>query len=334
MPASGSQERVGIPQLGLPSVTVCIPTYKRPALLKRAVASVFAQTYKDWELLISDDEDPPGEAWDYLRELSERDSRVRVMRNPGPHGQVPNTNWPFRHARGTWIKPLHDDDILRPECLETLLLSTRGSPSVIMVSSLIVSYSLGTHVRNWRHRGRAPVELIRQPYIHLSMYLQDCNVGVPSQVMVHRKAIEQGALFENVPGVITGVDTAWYIAVLRHGDLLFVNRVLAEHHEDDQSITRGLPHGQIEAEYPIMLKRELECIDPSLKPPALPVVLDMAKWLRVFSYLKSGKIRDALRVLFQIRHLSACLLTTRWVLSQIFPGRFHVAPRTPVTLQG
>ena len=157
---------------------------------------------KHWELLISDDEDPPGETWDYLQQLPERDSRVRVMRNPGPHGQVPNINSTFRHARGTWIKPLHDDDVLRPECLETLLLSTRGSPSVVMVSSLFERYFLGRHVPSLRRRGRAPVELIRQRYIHLGMYLQDCNVGLPSQVMVHRKAIEEGALFEDVPGVI------------------------------------------------------------------------------------------------------------------------------------
>ena len=215
--AGGGREPVRMADRESPSVSVCIPTYKRTILLRRAVASVFAQTYKDWELLISDDEEPPGETWDYLLELPKQDPRVRVMRNSGAHGQVENTNSTFRYARGTWLKPLHDDDVLRPECLETLLLATRQCPSVVMVSSLFERYSRGGHVRNWRRRGRAPVELIRQRYIHLGMYLQDCNVGLPSQVMVHRKAIEQGALFENVPGIVSGVDTAWNIAVLRHG---------------------------------------------------------------------------------------------------------------------
>ena len=36
----------GITDPASPSVSVCIPTYKRPSLLKRAIASVFAQTYK------------------------------------------------------------------------------------------------------------------------------------------------------------------------------------------------------------------------------------------------------------------------------------------------
>ena len=313
------------------SVSVCIPAYKRPLLLRRAIASVFAQTYKDWELLVSDDEDPPGETWDYLKQLSEQDSRVRVMRNPGPHGQVPNINSTFRQARGTWIKPLHHDDVLRPECLETLLLSTRELPSVIMVSSLVQRYFGGRRVRSWRRRGRAPAELIREPYIHLGMYLQDCNVGLPTQVMVHRKAIEQGALFEDVPGIISSVDAVWNCAVLRHGDLLLVNKVLAEHHQDHKTITGNLAAGQLEAEYPIVLKRELECIDSGLKPPPLPVVLQMVKCLRAFHYLNLGEIGEGLHLVRQVWRPSAWSLTTRWVLSQIFPGRFHVAPRISVT---
>lgn len=323
-----------MPDSESPGVSVCIPAYKRPASLKRAVASVFAQTYKQWELLISDDEDPPGETWDYLRELPKRDSRVRVMRNPGPHGQVPNINRTLLRARGTWIKPLHHDDLLRPECLETLLLSTRGFPSVVMVSCLFDRYFLGRHVRTWRRRGRAAVELIPQRYIHLGMYLQDCNPGLPTQVMVHRKAIEQGALFEDVPGVISGVDTLWDCSVSRYGDLLLVNKVLVEHHQDAGTITASLTAGQLEAEDPIALRRELECIDPALKPPPLTVVLQMVRCLRAVHCLKSGKLAESLRFLRQVRHPSAWLLIARWALAQAFPGGFHVAPRIPVTHKG
>jgi hypothetical protein len=122
--------------------------------------------------------------------------------------------------------------------------------------------------------------------------------------------------------------------VLRHGDLLFVNKVLAEHHQGHETTSGGLRAGQLESEYPITLGRELECIDPSLKPPPLPVVLQMVQCLRAFHYLKSGEIRDAFRLVRQVRRPAAWLLTTRWVLSQIFPGSFHVAPRVPVIRTG
>ena len=42
-------------------VSVAMPTYKRLPQLKRAVDDVLSQTYKDWELVISDDEEGEGE---------------------------------------------------------------------------------------------------------------------------------------------------------------------------------------------------------------------------------------------------------------------------------
>jgi glycosyltransferase involved in cell wall biosynthesis len=38
-----------------PSVSVVLPTYQRRELVKRAIASVFAQTRRDFELIVIDD---------------------------------------------------------------------------------------------------------------------------------------------------------------------------------------------------------------------------------------------------------------------------------------
>src|SRR5579864_4619774 len=204
-----------------PTISVCIPAYKQPDRLKRAVASVFAQAYQDWELVVSDDEDPPGESWRYLENLPAGDSRVRVMCNPGPHGQVANRNYVMLQARGRWIKPLDHDDILRPDCLETLLSATRGLPSVVMVASRAGEYSdegPQPALRRRERRARAALELIPQKRVHLAAYLQDCHAGVPTQVMVRREAIEKGALFEETPGVVSSVDALWNCEVLKQGD--------------------------------------------------------------------------------------------------------------------
>ena len=87
-----------------PLISVVIPTYKRRVLLERALDSVFAQTYNNWEVIVSDDEDGSGETWTYLTDLSEKDPRVRPSKNQGENGQVHNTNNARRHARGEWIK--------------------------------------------------------------------------------------------------------------------------------------------------------------------------------------------------------------------------------------
>ena len=44
----------------MPFITIAIPTYRRLPMLRRAIESVFAQTFTDWEMVVSDDETPPG----------------------------------------------------------------------------------------------------------------------------------------------------------------------------------------------------------------------------------------------------------------------------------
>ena len=39
----------------MPTVSVCIPTYNRKTYLRETLQSVFAQTYKDYEIVVVDD---------------------------------------------------------------------------------------------------------------------------------------------------------------------------------------------------------------------------------------------------------------------------------------
>src|SRR5438309_10694150 len=101
-------------------ITVAIPTYRRLPMLRRAINSVFEQTFSDWEIVVSDDEVPPGDSWAFLQKLASTEPRVRPIMNTGPHGACPNHNAALRGARGEWIKILHDDDMIKPNCLEVL----------------------------------------------------------------------------------------------------------------------------------------------------------------------------------------------------------------------
>ena len=90
-----------------PRVSVVVTTYNRAALLPRAVRSVLAQTYEDYELIIVDDcstDDTP----EVIRTFE--DSRIRAVRHADNMGQSAAVNTGIRLARGEYIAFLDDDD--------------------------------------------------------------------------------------------------------------------------------------------------------------------------------------------------------------------------------
>ena len=71
-----------------PFISVAIPTFRRPDMVRRAVESILHQEFSDWELVISDDEGPEGASWAILSEYARKDPRVRVVENRRGRGQV------------------------------------------------------------------------------------------------------------------------------------------------------------------------------------------------------------------------------------------------------
>lgn len=109
-------------------VTVVIATYNRPQLLKRALESVFAQGFQDFEIVVVDDG---------LKERAEsvagefNDSRIRYIQHERNRGCSAAKNTGIRAAKGGYIAILDDDDAWLPEKLEVQVRALEGtSPDV------------------------------------------------------------------------------------------------------------------------------------------------------------------------------------------------------------
>ncbi len=98
-----------------PAVSVVIPTYNAGAFLAPAIASIFAQTFTDWELIVVDDASTDG-SWDYLRRVD--DPRVRVVRNERNMNQAASINRGVELARAPYVALQDVDDLSLPERLE------------------------------------------------------------------------------------------------------------------------------------------------------------------------------------------------------------------------
>ena len=92
---------------GPPRVSVVIPTRDRAELLPRAVGSVLAQTWTDFELLIVDDHSTDGTPAVVARFA---DGRIRSLRHERNRGQSKALNTGIEHARGEYVAFLDDDD--------------------------------------------------------------------------------------------------------------------------------------------------------------------------------------------------------------------------------
>jgi glycosyltransferase involved in cell wall biosynthesis len=94
-----------------PYVSILLPTYNRSALLRKALESVFAQTFSDWELIILDD-GSTDETVSITLEYKKRDPRMKIIRSQKNEnrGIAELLNRGLAAARGKYIARLDDDD--------------------------------------------------------------------------------------------------------------------------------------------------------------------------------------------------------------------------------
>ncbi|WP_168433426.1 glycosyltransferase [Pontiella sulfatireligans] len=313
-----------------PTVSVVIPTYKRLDLLKRAVDSVLAQTYDDWELIISDNESPAGATWDYLLNLAQTSPKITVLQNAGGSGLVSNLNNALSHARGEWVKPLFDDDVLMPDCLGVFLQAVSGHPSVVLAGCLAYRVRPNKHERVDRRPVRKTVEIVEQRYAHLAMYLQDYECGgVPSQMLVRRSAIEAGAVMPEPFTIRGALDSYWYSDILQHGDRLHLALpLIKEYQGTHETLTSELGEDIPEAELVLYRHDIYNYIPRELNAPPPAVIEQMVYGIRGLHKIFIGKnLAGGLKGLFRIRHPWAAWLVFEWVLRRTFPGRFTATPR-------
>lgn len=117
-----------------PTVSVIIPTYNRPAYLREAIASVLAQSYPDFEVIVTDDASPEHASGETSQTVVNafHDSRIRFRRNAANLGVARNVAAAVQMARGKFISTLNDDDRWTPQFLEKLVAPLEADPALVL----------------------------------------------------------------------------------------------------------------------------------------------------------------------------------------------------------
>ncbi len=123
-----------------------MPVWNGARYLSEAVQSILDQNFKDFELIIVDDASTD-ETSEILKNLSEIDSRITVIRNEKNIQLPASLNVGFRHSKGIWLTWTSDDNIMEKDCLEFLTESAKTQEAKFVFTDYKIINSEGAFIK-------------------------------------------------------------------------------------------------------------------------------------------------------------------------------------------
>jgi glycosyltransferase involved in cell wall biosynthesis len=171
--------------------------------LQEAIESVFAQTYRAWELLLVDDGSNDGSTAIARRYAEQYPGRVRYLEHPGHanSGMSASRNLGIRDAQGQCIAFLDADDVWFSNILGEQVAVLETHSQVAMVYGPIQWWYSWTgkvedRERDYVEKLGAPPNTVIQPPRLLPLFLRN-KATVPSGILVRRQIIERVGGFED-----------------------------------------------------------------------------------------------------------------------------------------
>jgi glycosyltransferase involved in cell wall biosynthesis len=113
-----------------PLISIGLAVYNGERYLAEAIDSILAQTYRNFELIISDNASTDSTAAICQRYAA--DPRVRYYRNTTNIGGANNENLTFTYATGAYFRWAGHDDVLAPTMLERAVEALEADPGAVL----------------------------------------------------------------------------------------------------------------------------------------------------------------------------------------------------------
>lgn len=128
----------GYRRVKAPMVSVVMLTYKRADMLPKAIESILAQTYTDFEFIILNDGSP--DKTDEVVVVYD-DPRIRYYKNAENKGIAYSRNRAVSLARGKYVMIMDDDDISLPERMRKQVEYLENHPETVVLAGQIKDLS-------------------------------------------------------------------------------------------------------------------------------------------------------------------------------------------------
>src|SRR6185436_8090728 len=219
-------------------VSIIIPLYNKAPFVRRALDSITAQTFSDFEVIVVDD-GSTDEGATIVTDYS--DPRCRLIRqtNAGP-GAARNTG--IAESSGEFIAFLDADDEWLPTYLEeSVRLLEQFDPEVASVTSGYIEYPDGVSTESmWRKRGLTngvhQLQPDSDPWRVVSMlaYMSPCST------VSRREAIQQWQGFYSREKCLFGEDAFLWLKVLLNHSVVFNLTPLVRFHREAAGLSKNL----------------------------------------------------------------------------------------------
>ena len=214
-----------------PTVTIVLPTYNRASLVGRAIESVLAQTYADFELIVVDDGSTDGTI-DRVATL--RDPRIRRLRIARNGGAGAARNVGIRAAAGRFLAFQDSDDEWTPTKLERHMraFATREPDVGVVYSDMRRIRRDGT--RNYHRSPEVARGVLLDP---VTRFYQVCGLGIQSCVIRRECFATVGGFNEAFPAL---EDLELFIRLSQRYTFHHVRLPLVRYYETD-GLSQNMP---------------------------------------------------------------------------------------------
>jgi len=212
-----------------PLISVCIPAYKNTEYLLRLLDSLAIQTFRDFEVVITDDS--PGQEVKSLCDSNSHRLPIRYYRNAQPLGSPENWNEAIRRSNGKWIKIMHDDDwFVDAGSLDAYAGAIAGHPG----AAFIFSAYRDVFLEKGRTRDMYLPPARYKAFLKNPTILFGKNIIGPPSVTLYKK---EGEIFFD-PKVKWVVDIDFYIRYLKGRQPAYIGKILVNVGLGSQQVTQ------------------------------------------------------------------------------------------------
>ncbi len=240
----------------MPLISIIMNVRNGATFLREALASVMAQTFADWELIVWDDCSTDESA----KIVSEfEDSRIRYFLSSEETPLGAARDRAIRQAAGEWLAFLDQDDVWLPHKLEQQVALIDNGVGIIYGRTVLFDSRRGD-LRDYDYAHE--FEALPEGEIFVELFRHACFIAMSSAVLRHSAVAETGGIPDRIQVV---PDYYFYVAIARRHRARAVQSVVTRYRVHTASMSASRAHRLRLHQEPLsIVKQWADDLDPRL----------------------------------------------------------------------